>query len=112
MKRGEIWVLRDDGYASKPRPVVVIQSDEITQFQSVVLCLLTSFDSTNMPTRVQIEPSIENGLSKTSWVMTDKITTVPKEMLHKKIGSLRTEELHAINRQLAIVLGLQSNEFR
>lgn len=24
MKRGEIWVLRDEGYASKPRPVVVI----------------------------------------------------------------------------------------
>ena len=39
MKRGEIWVLRDEGYTSKPRPVVVIQSDEITQFQSVVLCL-------------------------------------------------------------------------
>ena len=74
--------------------------------------LVDKFVSTNMPTRVQIEPSIENGLSKTSWVMTDKITTVPKEMLHKKIGSLRTEELHAINRQLAIVLGLQSNEFR
>lgn len=32
MERGEIWVLRDEGYASKPRPVVVIQSDEITQF--------------------------------------------------------------------------------
>ena len=58
MKRGEIWVLRDEGYASKPRPVVVIQSDEITQFQSVVLCLLTSFDSTNIPTRVRIEPSV------------------------------------------------------
>lgn len=70
MKRGEIWVLRDEGYASKPRPVVVIQSDEITQFQSVVLCLLTSFDSTNIPTRVRIDPSIENGLSKTSWIYT------------------------------------------
>lgn len=108
MKRGDIWVLRDEGYyASKPRPVVVVQSDEMTHFQSVVLCLLTSFDSTYVPTRVRIEPSIDNGLSKTSWVMTDKITTVPKEMLHKKIGSLRIEELHALNSQLAVILGLQ-----
>ena len=107
MKRSEIWVLRDEGYASKPRPVVVIQSDEITQFQSVVLCLLTSFDSTNIPTRVRIEPSADKGLTKTSWVMTDKITTVPREMLHKKIGALSVEELHAINRQLAVVLGVQ-----
>ena len=43
MKRGEIWVLRDEGYASRPRPVVFVLSDEILQFQ----CLLTSFDSTN-----------------------------------------------------------------
>lgn len=107
MKRGEIWVLRDEGYASKARPVVVIQGDKITQFQSVVLCLLTSFDSTDIPTRVRIEPSAENGLSKTSWVMTDKITTVPKEMLHKKIGLLCSEDLRAINCQLAVVLGLQ-----
>lgn len=45
MKRGELWLLQDDGYASKPRPVVVVQSDTINQFHSVVLCLLTSFDS-------------------------------------------------------------------
>lgn len=39
--------------------------------------------------------------------MTDKITSVPKEMLHKKIGTLHIEEMHALNRQLAVVLGLQ-----
>ncbi len=29
MKRGEIWTLQDKNYASKARPVVVIQSDRI-----------------------------------------------------------------------------------
>ena len=28
MKRGEIWTLQDKHYASKARPVVVIQSDK------------------------------------------------------------------------------------
>lgn len=29
MRRGEAWTLRDDSYASKARPVVVVQSDEV-----------------------------------------------------------------------------------
>ena len=40
MKRGEIWTLRDHNYASKARPVVIIQSDEHPSFDSVILCLL------------------------------------------------------------------------
>jgi len=30
MKRGEIWTLRDRQYASKARPVIVIQNDALT----------------------------------------------------------------------------------
>jgi mRNA interferase MazF len=26
MKRGEIWTLQDDGYASKARPVIIVQA--------------------------------------------------------------------------------------
>lgn len=110
MKRGEIWVLRDDGYATKPRPVVIIQSDKVVQFQSVILCLLTSYDSSDVPTRVRIEPTPENGLTKTSWVMTEKITTVPKSMLHQKIGSLSIDDLNSISTQLAVVLNLNNVE--
>ena len=39
MKRGEIWTLQDRNYASKARPVVVIQSDSHNAFDSVILCL-------------------------------------------------------------------------
>ena len=45
MKRGEIWTLQDRNYASKARPVVVIQSDKHDSFDSVILCLFTSFES-------------------------------------------------------------------
>lgn len=34
IKRGEIWGLRDDSYTTKPRSVVIIQSDKAVQFQS------------------------------------------------------------------------------
>ena len=48
MKRGEVWTLQDKNYASKSRPVVVIQSDKYDMFESIILCLFTSFESDNL----------------------------------------------------------------
>ncbi len=44
MRRGEVWMLRDDSYASKARPVVVVQSDEVADFATKLqtLCVRTS----------------------------------------------------------------------
>ena len=80
MKRGEIWTLQDKNYASKARPVVVIQSDEHDDFDSVILCLFTSFESSGISTRVLVAPSEKNGLEKDSYIMTDKIVTVDKAL--------------------------------
>lgn len=106
MKRGEIWTLQDRQYASKARPVVVIQSDNHNFFDSVILCLFTSFESGDISTRVPVEPSAENGLQKKSFVMTDKIVTVDKKMLGKRVGVLSDEDMTAISEQLKIILGL------
>ena len=106
MKRGEIWSLQDKNYASKARPVVVIQSDGHNSFDSVILCLFTSFESENIGTRVRVEPTSENGLQKESYVMTDKIVTVDKSLLGKCIGVLSDEDMAAISEQLKIILDL------
>lgn len=45
MKGGEIWTLQDRHYASKARPVVVIQSDRDDSFGLLILCLFASFGS-------------------------------------------------------------------
>ncbi|MCR4764362.1 MAG: type II toxin-antitoxin system PemK/MazF family toxin [Lachnospiraceae bacterium] len=52
MKRGEIWTLQDKNYASKARPVVIIQDDNHNSFDSVILCLFTTYVSTDIDTRV------------------------------------------------------------
>ena len=106
MKCGEIWTLRDDRYASKARPVVIIQSDSIGEFDSVVLCLLTTFESTHIPTRVFISAGLLNGLKKDSYVMTEKIVTVAKVELGEKIGALTKEQINLIKKQLAAILGI------
>ena len=43
MKRGEIWTMAGGpGYASKPRPVVIVQDDAFTARDSIVVCLITT----------------------------------------------------------------------
>lgn len=104
--RGEIWSMRDDLYASKARPVVIIQSDEVSGFDSVVLCLLTTYESSGIPTRVRIEPTVQNGLEKTSFVMTEKIASVSRAMLGRRIGMLEEEVMREVSEKVAVVLGL------
>ena len=106
MIRGEIWTLRDSGYASKARPVIIAQSDNIQSFDSIILCLLTTFDSSQITTRVFIPSNSLNGLKKDSYVMTEKIVTVDKRELGEKVGILTNEELEKISTQLAVVLGI------
>ncbi len=106
MKRGEIWTLQDKKYASKARPVVIIQDDKHSSFDSVILCLFTTYDSSDIDTRVYINPSAKNGLLKDSYVMTDKIITVDKSILGEKIGDLTKSDIIKISEQLKIILGL------
>jgi len=110
MKRGELWTLQDKGYASKARPVLIIQADIADSFDSIILCLFTSYNSDNITTRIKIEPNNENGLEKTSYVMTEKIITVEKTMLGKRIGYLSDNEMHKIAGKLARILDIQKND--
>ena len=49
---------------------------------------------------------MQNGLSKTSFVMTDKIASVSRDMLGKRIGVLEDAYMDAVSCSLRIVLGL------
>jgi len=106
MKRGEIWTLRDDGYASKARPVVIIQSDDVNNFDSIILCLFTTFESDQITTRVRISADLTNGLKKDSYVMTEKIITVDKRELGERVGKLAANQMKDIADQLVVVLGI------
>jgi len=110
MQRGEVWTLRDEGYASKARPVVVIQGEPNDTFDSVILCLFTTFDSSEIETRVYIKPSTQNGLRQPSYVMTEKIITVAKSELGLCIGALSDEEMHKIARQLSKLLVITDDD--
>ena len=107
MKRGELWTVAGGGsYTGKPRPALVLQDDHFAQTASVTLCPLTS-NQVNAPLlRLDILPTPENGLVCACDIMIDKLTTVPRERLGRKIGRLEDAHLLRVNRALVVFLGI------
>jgi mRNA interferase MazF len=107
MKRGEVWTVPGGGpYAGKPRPAVIVQEDRFDSTTSITLCVFTT-DPTEAPLlRMLVEPTDRNGLKGVSRLMVDKITTVPKGRLGKKLGKLNDEDVVRLNRALTVFLGL------
>jgi mRNA interferase MazF len=106
MKRGEVWAVSGSGYAGKPRPAVILQDDRFDATASVTVCVFTT-DETEAPLiRLPVEPSERNGLRSASNLMVDKIATVRKERLAKRIGRLDDEDMVRLNRAILVFLGL------
>ena len=107
MKRGELWVAAGGGdYTGKPRPVVIVRDDRFEATGSVTVCALTS-DPTDAPLfRLLLSPDSENGLHEDSRVMVDKITTVRRERLVRRIGSLSVTDMRRIDRAMLVFLGI------
>jgi mRNA interferase MazF len=113
MKRGEIWTVEGgNGYAGKPRPAVIVQDDAFDATASITICALTT-DPANAPLfRLAIEPSESNGLRSPCRLMVDKLPTVPKSRLGKRIGQLDDEDVVRLNRATLVFLGLATTRRR
>ena len=107
MRRGDIWTAsggRD--HAGKPRPVVIVQDDRFDATASITVFAFTT-DETDAPLiRLLIEPNADNGLHLASRLMVDKITTVPKSKIGKRIGRLDDRDVVRLNQALLVFLGL------
>jgi mRNA interferase MazF len=106
MKRGEIWTLAGGpDYVSKPRPAVILQ-DERFETNSVTLCPFTT-DPSNAPLfRLAVEPDSGNGLRRPCRLMVDKITTVSKTKLGRRIGRLSGQDILRLDRAILVFLGI------
>lgn len=107
MRRGEVWTVSGGpDYASKPRPAVIVQNDIFFETASIAICPITS-DDTDLPLlRVRIEPDDTNGLRLGSSVMVDKVMTVTRGKLGKRLGRLSDEQMIETGRLLSNVLAL------
>ena len=105
MKRGDLIVVALPGDFGKPRPAVVVQSNDI-DVDSVLVCLFTSDQAASANYRQAVEPDTQNGLRELSYVMTDKVQAARKDKCGTVIGRLSNEDMQILNENLTFVLGL------
>jgi len=107
MKRGDIWTVAGAGYyTGKPRPAVILQDDNFDTTDSITLCAFTTDPLSAFLIRIPVEPSPVNGLDATSWLMVDKISTVPRSRLGQQIGRLEEDSMTTLERAVLTFLGI------
>ena len=107
MRRGQFVTVATPGDYGKPRPALVVQSDLFAELPSVVICPLTTTVRPDADQfRLDIEPSVQNGLRERSQIAIDKITVVPVGKIGGAIGTAEDALLSRVNRALAVFLGI------
>ena len=87
MRRGDVVIVRGKGDFGKTRPAVVIQSDAHgLELNSVTVCPMSTHLVERGRLRLDVSPSMANGLRSPSQIMIDKIQTYMKD---KVVGSNR-----------------------
>lgn len=106
MRRGDFVTIAMQGDFGKPRPALIIQSDQFNEHASMTVLLVSSALVEAPLLRVTVQPDPENGLQKPSQVMVDKAMTVKKDKLGEAFGHLNAEGMLEIERCLAVFLGI------
>ena len=108
LKRGDVVSVAASGdFAGKPRPAIVVQSDLFNPTHasvSVVPVTTTLIDADLF--RVELAPSTDNGLRARSQAMVDKVTSVRKDRVGHRVGTLSPSDLGRVDGALRVWLGL------
>ena len=106
MTRGQIVTVAVQGDYGKPRPAVIIQSDWLDETDSVLVCLITTTRRDAPLYRVDLPTDRATGLREPSQIMIEKIMAVRREKCGAAIGQLDAATLVALNRMLALIIGV------
>jgi mRNA interferase MazF len=106
VRRGEIWTAAGGVYATKPRPVLIIQDDHFAGTDSVTVIPMTTTAIEAPLLRIPVDPTPANGLEQPSQIMIDKVTTTRRSSVQKRLGTLGAAELVRVERSLLVFLGM------
>ena len=93
------------GDFGKPRPALVVHSDQFDHTGTVTVLLLSSALIDAPLLRLTVEPAATNGLRKPSQIMVDKAMSVKRERIGQTFGRLDREAMISVNRSLALFFG-------
>ena len=104
---GRFVTVAKAGDYGKPRPALIVQSDLFTELPSAVVCPLTTMIRRDADLfRVDVQPSVENGLRSPSQIAVDKMTVVPASKIGEVIGKADEALMLRIDRALALFIGI------
>ena len=106
MIRGDFVTIAMQGDFGKPRPALVIQSDQFNEHATVTVLLVSSALVDAPLLRLTVQPTPLNGLQKPSQVMVDKAMSVKRDKLGEVFGSASDAVMLEIGRCLAVILGI------
>jgi mRNA interferase MazF len=110
-KRGEVYLVNFDptigAEIQKTRPALIVQNDIANRHSPItIVCAITSrYEEPLYPTEVLISAP-EGGVKVNSAVLANQIRSVDRQRLVKRLGSVRPETLHGVDRALRLSLGL------
>lgn len=106
MMRGAVVTVAMQGDLGKPRPALVVQTDNFAELGTVTILPITSTLVDAPLIRIRVQPSSENGLLKTSQIMIDKISTTRRDKLGPVFGHVAPDTMTEVERSLAVFLGI------
>jgi mRNA interferase MazF len=106
LKRGDVVLVVLQGELGKPRPGVLVQSDELGALSSLIVCPMSSYIDTANRMRPIVAPTVQNGLLVHTQIMTDKLNTLRRDRVRRVIGTLDSDACERLDSALLLVLGL------
>ena len=106
MKRGDLVTIALPGDFGKPRPALIIQSDQFDQTGTVTVLLVSGTLVDASLIRATIDPTPANGLRMRSQVMVDKAMSVKRDKIGTPMGHLDAEAMLAVTRALAVFFAI------
>lgn len=105
MKKGKIVLVPfpfTDLKGSKVRPAIVLVNKE----SDIILAFISTQTNWKEESDILIEPSVINGLKKSSILRLSKIVTLHKNLILGEIGELDSELYYALNKNLKDLFAL------
>ena len=112
MQRGEIWLINLSptlgAEMQKTRPAVIVNDDEVGILPLKVIVPITDWKDryAQAPWMVRVEPTPENGLSKSSTADAFQVRSVSEQRFVSRLGRLSRDNLEAVENALKRVLRL------
>ncbi len=106
-QRGDFVTVAMQRDFGKPRPALVVQSDLYAELDSVVVVpVTTDLRSDATLFRLDVGPTLENGLQRPSQLMVDKVSAVIKGRIRSTIGRADEPTMALVATALAEFLAL------